>query len=232
MTDLDESVYKGPRLEPPPPAQLSWVRWLLLLMGANAFGMTWLAVQFSTPESGRSAMDGIMRILVGAATAYAGYRILTRFAFRTLELVAMVFVLGLGVQATLYFLENFSRVSFLWEGSVQDREKLPTVLQLCLFTSSLLLAGAAWGLRYCEKLRIEGSLGRVWAMVSGMLLLPAAALFVTLPTSALFGLMAGADDLDTLVYLLLWMGSFVVCAWNLKLFVASLALHAGIKDGE
>ncbi len=227
-----DGVWKDPAgVEPPPRSDGTWVRGLVGLMAVNAAGLGWLAARASVPESSRPAMDAIVQLAAGGAVAFAAYYMLTRFAFRTLELVAMVLVLGVGVQATIAALETFAELSFWWDGPVTMRQDFAGVMLACLLTGSLLLIGAAWGLRYCEKLHLEGSGIRVWAMLCGMLLLPAVSCFVGLP----FGVLAESfqeqpDELASVLGVVGWFFSVIVCIWNVKFFVASLALQSSIAD--
>lgn len=217
-----------PALEPPPPAGKKWLTPVLLILAANVVGMGWLAVRQGSSESTRVLIDASIQVVCGALLVFFAYRMLTRFPFRTTELMTMVMLLSLGELVTLEALGTFRQASLVLEG--RDKEALlgPT-LQACLFTAAMLLAGGALGLRYCEKLKLDGTLSRMWAVASGMLALPSVTGFlgfVALAVSEVAGPDGPSDLLGS--YLLLWFASCIFLLSNIVYWVRSSAVQSDV----
>ena len=138
----DPSLPRRP-LDPPPLAERTWVKWIVILLALNLMGMVWLGIRTESPEYLRKVLDFLFQIGVGGLATYVAFRILNLFSFRMLDLIAIVMVLSLGVKFTIDVLEKFLRASKMWIDLEQNKLELGTILQTCMFTSSVLLAGAA-----------------------------------------------------------------------------------------
>lgn len=226
---MSAPVDPAPVLEPPPPAGKRWLTPVLLVLAANVIGMGWLAVRQGSSDSTRLLIDASIQVLCGALLVFFAYRVLTRFPFRTTELMTMVVLLSLGELVTLETLKTFRQASLVLEG--RDKEALlgPT-LQACLFVAAVLLVGGALGLRYCEKLKLDGTLSRMWAVASGMLALPAVTGFfgfVVLAVSEIAGPDGPTDLLG--IYLLLWFASCTLLLSNIVYWVRSSAVQSDVS---
>src|SRR6185295_9737315 len=131
------------------------LKWLAIVLAINLAGLLWLAAREDSPHSIRLVLDSLLQVGGGVVLAYAAYRSLAMYPFRILDLVWMVIVLAFGVKATLETLHRFYRTGLLLEGQMDSRENFGMVLQACLISSSVLLAGATLGLRYCFRLKLE-----------------------------------------------------------------------------
>ena len=111
------------------------------------------------------------------------------------------------------------------------REQFGTLVQANFLTSSILLGGAAMGLRYCKQLNLDGTLARVWAVICGMLALPALIGLFAFPVLVLNEVFKpeGGDESSGLM-ILLWLGSCMFTGWNASLFIRSISLSGHIES--
>ena len=244
-------------LEPTPSGDRMWLKWLVGLLGVNAAGMGWMAVREGSPPAICQVMDAFFQFGTGSLAAYVAYRVLVRFSFRIFDLLVIVLLLGLGIRFTLDALTSFAQFPFLWEGRVNANESLGSVMQICLISTSVHLVGAALGLRYCAKLKLDRTLGRAWAVVSGMLLLPCTAGAVGFPILIVrdligfryaekvkqtgpggaswtreYSLEPSEQHETLLLYFVLAVASFLILASNSYLLVRSLAHEEEVRTGS
>jgi len=221
---------EAPEAPPPvgPERTLFW--WFCGVLAANVLSIVWLAVRAESAPYLRSILDSFMQFATGAVVAYFAFRALFLYAFRLLELLAIVLVLSLGVKFTLDVLNSLSRLGLI-STPVDGPGRFGQMFQLCLLTSSLLLAGAAWGLRHCTVLKLERPLARLVSIVAGMLALPATAGIVAFPFPVIRNLAAGWPDV-ALIWLLLWLASILVTGVDTVLFIQALTLREEIKARE
>ncbi|MGD0092197.1 MAG: hypothetical protein ABSE73_19960 [Planctomycetota bacterium] len=210
-----------------PEHRLSW--WFCGVLGANVAGILWLAVRAESPPYLQGLLDSFMHFATGAVVAYFAFRALFLYAFHLLELLAMVLVLSVGVKLTLTVLDKWSAVGLI-SMTLDDPARPGKVFQICLLTGSVLLAGAAWGLRHCTVLKLEHQLARLASIVAGMLALPAAAGLAAFPVPLLRGL--GDKSHVALVWLLLWLLCLLITGLNTVLFVKTLTLREEITAQE
>ena len=219
-----EALAEGPG---GPERTLFW--WFCGVLGANVLSIVWLAVRAESPPYLRGVLDSFIHFATGAVVAYFAFRALFLYSFHLIELLAMVFVLSLGVKLTLDVLNSLT-----WLGLISTRRDDPgrfgQMFQLCLITSGFLLAGAAWGLRHCTVLKLERPLARLVSIVAGMLALPAAAGIAAFPVPVVKKL---ADSPNVaLLWLLLWLASILITGINTVLFIKTLTLREEIRARE
>ena len=223
----------GQPLDPPPPGW-RWARWLFILMGVNLMGLLWLAVREESGENVRVLLDSMVQIGMAAVIALAAFRALAAYPFRITDLFVMVIMLGMGIGVALEALHGISRTSLGMGRDLNPQSNLPLAVQWVLFTLSLLILGAALGLRYCQRLGLERPLERAGAVISGMLALPATAGVFAFPALMLLDLSISRNGVDDKGhsgrYLVLWVISLVCVAKNTVLLMRSLALQASVKD--
>jgi len=217
----DEGEAPSPR---GPEHRLFW--WFCGVLGANVVSIVWLAVRAESPPYLRGILDSFMHFATGAVVAYFAFRALFLYSFHLLELLAIVLVLSLGVKLTLDTLNSLSGLGLL-STPIDDAGRVGQMFQLCLITSSFLLAGAAWGLHHCTVLKLERSLARVVSIVAGMLALPAAAGIAAFPVPVVRKLVDAPNV--ALLWLLLWLASILVTGINTVLFIKTLTLREEIK---
>jgi hypothetical protein len=225
--DADELAQRP--LEPPVAGGGIFLRWMVVFLCTSAAGTLWLALRADSPPSVRQLLDTILEMAIGILVALGAYRLLVFFPFRILDLLVIVLGLGLGVKGTLEALESASRSGLLDLGPIDARENLGTLVLSCLLTGSLLLAGAALGLRYCVRLKLSGSGARVAAIVSGMLSFPACVGVFAFPGLILLDLLAEHQLGErALAYLGLGAVSLVVVVANGVFLVRSMALETHV----
>jgi len=241
--DSDESqdaAPTGPRLEPLPTyREIGW-RWFAALVGVTTAGMFWLAVRQESDPSDRRVLDALSNLAVGGLLAYVSYRVLVRFAFQIFDLLTIILLLSGGVKVTIDAFHVLATQGLVFEGRVTDSEQYPTVLLACLVNSSILMLGAALGLRYCYKLKLAAPLRRVGTVAVGTLAFPAAAAFPVYTLEVLgqlATLFTTSKELQpewydhALASVLIWLASFVVSIANAALFLRSVAVSETVTTG-
>jgi hypothetical protein len=217
-------------LEPPLRGEGLLLRWMLFLLGAAVAGAAWLAVRSESSAAVRNVLDTILQLGFGVLLALGAYRLLVCFPFRILDLLAMVFMLAVGIKLTLEALAGAARYGLIEWGPWSGREHVGTLALACLLTSSMLLAGAALGLRYCLRLRLDRPAERVAALVYGMLGFPAALGFFAFPALIVVDFIPPrVPNEGTLLYLLLYLGACLVTARNTILLMRSMALDSEVQ---
>lgn len=239
--EFQEAVPEGPRLEPLPTyREIGW-RWFAALVGVTTAGMFWLAVRQESDPADRRVLDALSNLAVGGLLAYVAYRVLVRFAFQIFDLLTIILLLSGGVKVTIDAFHVLAAQGIIFEGRVTDTEQYPTVLLACLVNSSILMLGAALGLRYCFKLRIAAPLRRVAAVTAGTLSFPAAAAFPVYTLEVLgqlVTLFVKNGELQPEWYdhafasVLIWIASFLVSIVNAFLFLRSVAVAETVAVGN
>jgi len=229
----------APTLAPPPSMSGLGAKVVVAVVLINIAGMLWMAVRSGSDASTRNALDGMAQFALGASAAFLAYRLLVLYPFRILDLLTIVMTLAAGTKVIIDALTAFSQHSLIFEGRVRDSEKFGPVMLSVLLACSVLMAGAALGLRYCVRLKLDRPLQRIWAVISGMLALPALAgglVFALTFISALSdedaffkgdapeNRAAHARQLADImaVSVFLWLGSLVLCFSNAIFFLKSL----------
>lgn len=171
-TPAPEEPIQGPHIEPLPSFEALGWRVIGGLTLASVGGMVWLAVREDSSPDTRRILDGMASLLIGGCTVAVAYYVLVRFAFRILDLIAIVMTISLGLKVAIDSMSVLGAQGLIWEGRVTDSDKFGSVLLACLIVASILMAGAALGLRYCTRIKIEQPIHRIAAVVSGMLAFP------------------------------------------------------------
>ncbi|MCY3024482.1 MAG: hypothetical protein NTW87_36365 [Planctomycetota bacterium] len=210
-----------------PERALVW--WFVGVLAVNVAGVVWVAVRTESPSFVRSILDFFLYSASGAFVAYFAFRALFLYSFRLSDLLVIVLVLSLGMKATIDVLSSFSALGVINVNLVEPG-RVGQVFQVCLLTGSILLAGAALGLRHCTILKLEGAFARVLIIVAGMLALPAAAGSAAFPVPAVRQVMN--EPQQALVWLLLWFVSLGLTGVNVVYFIRTLTLRTEIKSQE
>jgi len=202
-----------------------------IVVGASLCGIAWLAVRAGTPPAVRDAMDFVLQACMGALLAYAGFRALVLFPFRFFDLLAIVTVLALFMKVAVETIDGIAASGFFQ--FAEDSSKLGITVQMCCIAASVLLAGAALGLRHCYLLHVEGHAARMLIVLSGMLVLLAAAGFFVFPVLVLRdALSSEGTSPDTGGFLFLWLVSVVATVVNSVCLVRTLTLTHAIDQRE
>ena len=214
------------------PAQRSLWFWFALILGVNVVGLVWLAVRAESPPFLRGILDIFMNTATGAAAAYVAFRALLHFPYRFPDLLVMVSVLSLGMKATVDFVKGLANIGYV-SHELASGERFGEMFQLCLWSGSILIAGAALGLRHCTLLKIESVPARAATLIAGMLVLPALAGVVVFPVMLIRAFLLGHSDAEFgVVMLLLWIGSMLASSVNTRCFMKTLTLNAEVDAQE
>lgn len=238
-----------PALAPPPSMSGLGMKVVAAVVTINFMAMLWMAVRSNSDAATRNVLDAMAQLALGASAAFVAYRLLMLYPFRILDLMTIVMTLAAGTKVVIDALTSFSQYSLIFEGQVRDSEKFGPVMLTVLLSCSVLMAGAALGLRYCARLKIDRPLPRAWAVISGMLSLPASAGFLVF--ALLF--LSTISDRDAFfsgeessaraararqlgdfmaVSVLLWIGSLVLCISNAILFLKSLTNESEVQTAD
>lgn len=229
----------APALAPPPSMSGLGMKVVAAVVVVNFMGMLWMAVRSNSDASTRTVLDAMAQLALGASAAFVAYRLLILYPFRILDLLTIVMTLAAGTKVVIDALTSFSQYSLIFEGQVRDSEKFGPVILTVLLSCSVLMAGAALGLRYCARLKLDRPFGRIWAVISGMLSLPAMAGFLVFALTFISALsdrdaFFNGDDSSAraersrqiadfmALSVMLWFGSLVFCISNAILFLKSL----------
>jgi hypothetical protein len=141
-------------------------------------------------------------------------------------------VLSLGIKTTLDALRSATRHGLIAGGTIESREQIGMVALSCLLTSSVLLAGAALGLRYCLRLKLERPVSRLAALVHGMLFFPGFVGVFAFPALVLGDLLGEGPKPDTqltALYILFFLFSLYIMIRNGLLLLRSMALEEEVS---
>ena len=220
----------------PPPSGRVWARWFFILFAVNIMGLIWLAVRSESGEKMGSIQDSMVQIGIACVVAFGAFRALTLFPFRITDLLAIVVLLGMGIGVALEMLKGVSKSSLGSGHDLNPQSNLPLAVQTVLFALSLLILGAAIGLRYCHRLKFESALIRIGAIVYGMFFLPSLAGVFAFPALFLLELNFKSglvqDKGNGSRYLILWAFSLMFAAKNGVLLMRSLALQSAVRDSS
>lgn len=218
-------------LAPEPSPDRRMLLLFLIVIGVSMCGMLWLAMRSSTPPAVRDAMDFVLQAGMGALLAYAGFRSLALFPFRFFDLLAIVAVLALFMKVAVETIDGIVSTGF-FEFS-QDSSRLGITIQMCCMAASVLLAGAALGLRHCLLLKFEHPALRMLTVLSGMLIIPGGAGCAVFPVLILRdALSPEGTSPDVGSFLLLWLVSLVATIVNSVCLIRTMALTHAIEARE
>jgi len=233
-TPQDESAAEGmledfASREPSPDRRMFML--FAIVVGVSFCGVLWLAVRSSTPEAVRDSMDFILQAGMGALLAYAGFRSLVIYPFRFFDLLGIVILLSLFMKIAVETIEGIAASGF-FEFS-ESSARLGVTVQVCCIAASVLLAGAALGLRHCTLLKIQNTPARMLTVLSGMLVLPAAAGFFVFPVLVLRdALSPEGTSQDTGAFLFAWLVSVIANVVNATCMIKTMALTHEIEARE
>ena len=227
-----ESARTRPEAEEVTASQRSLWFWFALILGVNVAGLIWLAVRAESPPFLRGVLDIFMKSATGAAAAYVAFRALLHFPYRFPDLLVMVSVLSLGMKATVDFVKGLAVIGVV-STELASGERFGETFQLCLWSGSLLVAGAALGLRHCTLLKIDSTAARAVTLVAAMLVLPAMAGVVVFPVMLIRSFLTGGSDAQfATTMLVLWVGSLIASSVNTRCFMRTLTLNAEVDAQE
>ena len=214
------------------PTQRRLSAWFVIALAINVMGVLWMALREDSPTGIREVLDVLMQAALGFAVALLAFRMLTYFPFRTTDLLAMVLLLSVAIKATLTLAARFSAIGLLHAGFASS-EHLGELVQTCLISTSILVGGAALGLRTCQRLSIEKPLQRILVLVSAMLSLPALAGTLVFGLLLLFVILQPGQNLSSApMVAVLWLLSIFISVVNLTYLGKMLTLRAEISARE
>jgi hypothetical protein len=104
--------------------------WFCGVLAANVASIVWLAVRAESPPYLHGILDSFMHFATGAVVVFFAFRALFLYSFHLLELLAMVFMLSLGVKLTLDVLDSLSALGLV-PTAVDGPARFGEVVQLC-----------------------------------------------------------------------------------------------------
>lgn len=205
--------------------------WVYATVAADIAGLLWLGVREESPPWMRMILDILMQAAVSGAILAGAFRFLLLYPFRIYDLILIVVVLSLSARFVLDQIEKLSAI-----GLIHTRPDLENMGELALtFTivGSILLAGAAIGLRTCHKLKMERPFTRAISLGASMLSLPASAASIALAILlALSVVKPGAVEIRAPVVVGLWFASLAVTFINIRNYGRMLTLAEEITSKE
>lgn len=223
----DEPLVVRP-LDPPAPGERQVMVWVAALFVVSLMAAGWLAARADSSPGIRDALDTLLQVALGALFLGGAYRLLVYYPYRLLDLLVIVLVLSVGLKVALDGVSGLQ--DFLGDPDPSEPKQVqvqlgPMVLS-CLLTSSVLLCGAALGLRYCTRLKLDSSRQRVAAILYGMLVFPGIVGVFAFPALVLSELVSSPESGELgLLYLVLFITSCLVTLRNGVLFFRSMALE-------
>jgi len=205
-------------------------RWVLGIIALNVVGYLWLALRVAVPQSVQPAIDIFFQAGAALLLAYFAFRALFLYRFQLTDLLTIVLVLSVGMQQTVRVFQEFSALGLVGLAP-RSPEFGVAIFQACLLMATVLVAGAAFGLLYCQRATVTTAGARAVAIAAGMLVLPAAAGVVSFPILLLVDVL-GEESTNGPLYGALWCASLIVSVINTKHFVRLLALRAEINARE
>jgi hypothetical protein len=234
----DESSARRPRPE------RTILLWVLAVFALNLVSILILAARAGSPAVASRVLDLFLLICTFGALVFLGFRALYTYPFRIIDLMLMVFLLSAGINATINAVTMLSHFGltpavFLklpelsWLRMNEEGWAFADLLAASMVTVSLMLAGAALGLRHCHLLKIDHGAARLVTVACGMLALPAAAGVVAFPVVLVRHFVAGQPNAGHAAWLmLLWFISITITTINAVLFIKTLALHSEVSARE
>jgi hypothetical protein len=205
--------------------------WVYAAIGADVAGLLWLGVRADSPPWMRALLDILIQTAVGGAILASAFRFLLLYPFRIYDLLAIVIVMSLSARVVL---DQIGKLSFL--GLIHARPDMESAGELALaltIVGSILLAGAAIGLRTCHRLKVERPFSRIVALAASMLALPASAAAIALSILlALAVVKPGAAAIRVPMVLGLWFASLAITFINIRNYGRMLTLGEEITAQE
>ena len=209
----------GPRL----------MRMFFIFAALNIAGLVWLGIRSDSPASLRGSLDVLFQLVIAGGIGFFAFRALVAYPFQLTDLFAMVLVLGVWLRFTVESIQTLSSIGFL--PPLDSEAKFGQILQAGLLSTSVLVAGGAFGLWACHKLNIKSVVGRLFTIIPAMLALPAAAGCAAFLVVALQEFSMESDSSQSVAVLMLcWFGSVILTFINAATFIRTLALRAEIKE--
>lgn len=199
----------------------------LVLMAARAASTEYLRGYFSI---------GIASLLAAALLLTAG-KFFLLFPSRILDLIVIVMTLGLGLRLAMLGVDAWHMSS---RTASNNLNHLPVYIVACASVATLLMFGAAIGLKYCYHLKLNSNIERAGAVFSGMLLIPSICAFFALPLTLaiLSGLSKSpklprdGTNVSELIIALSWLLAIAIAINNARLIIKMTALKTEIAAQE
>lgn len=217
--------------EAPTQSERVLLRTFLTVIILNTIGIIWLALRSGSPPQIRVVLDAIAQTGGGLILAYVAFRALLLYPYRVTDLFAIVLILSLAMKATIDVLRAFSSIGFL-RSNFSDPDHLGQIFQACMISGSVLLIGAAWGLRNCHLLNISSSGTRMLTIIAGTLSIPAAAGVIAFPVLLMRFVLTGEMQPSPLGLILLFLISAAITLLNLGHMMKTLTLKEEIDVRE
>lgn len=215
----------------PSPSERVLLHAFLTVLILNAIGVVWLALRSESPPHVRMVLDAIAQTGGGLILTYVGFRALLLYPYRVTDLFVIVMLLSLGMKATIDVLHAFSSIGFL-RSNFSGTDNFGEIFQACMVTGSILLIGAAWGLRKCHLLKISTVGMRTLTITAGTLALPAAAGVFAFPVLLLRFVLTGEAQPNPLSLIVLFILSSAITILNLGQMMKTLTLKEEINVKE
>lgn len=206
--------------------------WVYAVVVADLAGLLWLGVRAESPPWMRILLDILMEAAVSGAVLAAAFRFLLLFPSRIYDLLLIVIVLSLSARFVITQIGKLSAIGLI-HTRVAELENMGELALTFTIVGSILLAGAANGLRTCHRLKIERPLTRALTLAAAMLALPASAASIALAVLlALAAVKPGAVEIRPLTVIGLWFASLAVTFINVRNYVRVLTLGEVITSQE
>jgi len=206
--------------------------WFAIILGVNIASLFWLSVRADSPAYVRTVLDLLLHGAAGGVVVYVAFRALLRYPYYFSDLMTIVLVLSGGMKMTVDFVNSLAALGVIGSG-FNSAERFGEIFQVCLFSGSVLLAGAALGLRHCTLLKIKGGVRRGISIVAGMFALPAAAGVAGFPVLIIRELVIkNGTTSDAFVFIVQWFLATGISALNAAYFFRSITLNAEIEAKE
>ena len=205
--------------------------WFFAILALNVVSLLWLSVRAGSPSSVAVVLDFFFHSAIGGAVIFFAFRMVFWYPFRFTDLLTIVLILSLGLRVILNLLFELSRLGVV--GDLFAPRGAGNLVQACLLCGSVLLAGAAMGLRHCHILKIDKPVARALTVASGMVALPAMAGVATFPVLILRDVLyPKSSSHETHILALHWIGSIAASIVNAVCFVRTLSLKSVIDAQE
>ncbi|HYG78543.1 MAG TPA: hypothetical protein VEK08_26325 [Planctomycetota bacterium] len=214
------------------PATRPLYHWFALILVVNVVSLLWLAVRADSPAFVRGILDLFLHGAAGAVVVFLAFRALLRYPYYFADLLMIVLVLSGGMKLTVEFVNGLAAMGVI-DSQFGSAERFGEIFQVCLFSASVLLAGAALGLRNCTLLNVKGTFWRGITLVSAMFVLPAAAGIAGFPVLMIREMIVRDGSLpDMIIFFVQWILSLGMTALNTVYFIRTLALNAEVRAQE
>ena len=206
--------------------------WVYAAVIADIAGLLWLGVRAESPPWMRTILDILMQAAVSGAVLAAAFRFLLLYPYRIYDLLLIVVVLSLSARFVIAEIGKLSAIGLI-HTRVADLENMGELALAFTIVGSILLAGAATGLRTCHRLKIERPAARMLTLAASMLTLPASSASIALAVLLVLAVVRpGAVEIRPTTVVGLWFASLAITFINIRNYLRVLTLGAQITSKE